>query len=141
MYKTNTFSLQAKAELSVVSNAASISMEEIIPVNVSDATLLAPEEVYDKKQGEVKDQSEMNQEERRRARKQKKMAKRKDNAIKAKEQELLAKSRPASASGFVDRRSKTKAVKELIGQKNVTVIGKDGKKMKQDKVVTSASLF
>lgn len=116
-------------------------MEEIIPVNVSDATLLAPEEVYDKKQGEVKDQSEMNQEERRRARKQKKMAKRKENAVKAKEQELLAKSRPASASGFVDRRSKTKAVKELIGQKNVTVIGKDGKKMKQDKVVTSASLF
>ncbi|KAI8335544.1 U3 small nucleolar ribonucleoprotein complex, subunit Mpp10 [Chlamydoabsidia padenii] len=131
----------AKAELSVVSNAASISMEEIIPVNVSDATLLAPEEVYDKKQGDIKDQSEMTQEERRRARKQKKMAKRKENAIKDKERELLAKSRPASARGFVDRQSKTKAVKELIGQKNVTVIGKDGKKMKQDKTVTSASLF
>ncbi|ORZ04951.1 Mpp10 protein-domain-containing protein [Absidia repens] len=131
----------AKAELSVVSNAASISMEEIIPVNVSDATLLAPEEVYDKKHGDIKDQSEMDQDERRRVRKQKKTMKRKENAVKEKERELLAKSRPASASGFVDRQSKTKAVKELIGQKNVTVIGKDGKKMKQDKTVTSASLF
>ncbi|CAO3609356.1 unnamed protein product [Cunninghamella echinulata] len=131
---------QAKAEMTIVSNAASISMEEVIPVNVSDGTLLAPEEVYDKKQGEVKDKSEMDQNERRKERKQKKLQKRKERDLKEKERQLIQKSKP-SGSFKETRQTKTKAVKELLGQKNVTLIGKDGKKLKQDKVITSSSLF
>ncbi|KAI9300757.1 U3 small nucleolar ribonucleoprotein complex, subunit Mpp10 [Cunninghamella echinulata] len=123
---------QAKAEMTIVSNAASISMEEVIPVNVSDGTLLAPEEVYDKKQGEVKDKSEMDQNERRKERKQKKLQKRKERDLKEKERQLIQKSKP-SGSFKETKQSKTKAVKELLGQKNVTLIGKDGKKLKQDK--------
>ncbi|KAI8073080.1 U3 small nucleolar ribonucleoprotein complex, subunit Mpp10 [Gongronella butleri] len=125
---------QAQPELTVVSNAASISMEEVIPVNVSDATLLAPEEVYDKPAADVKDRSEMDQDERKRARKAKKMQKKKDRAIKEKERQLL---QPKVA----ERHEKTKAVKELMSQKNVTMIGKDGKQIKKDKKITSASLF
>ncbi|CAO3624051.1 unnamed protein product [Cunninghamella blakesleeana] len=133
---------QAKAEMTIVSNAASISMEEIIPVNVSDATLLAPEEVYDKKRGEVKDKSEMDQDERKRERKQKKLMKRKERSLKEKERQIIEKSKPSGSTSLKEsRQTKTKAVKELLGQKNVTVIGKDGKKLNQDKAITSASLF
>ncbi|ORX43085.1 Mpp10 protein [Hesseltinella vesiculosa] len=127
---------QAQPELTVVSNAASISMEEVIPVNVSDATLLAPEEVYDKPAVDVKDRSEMDQAERKRARKVKKVQKRKDRALKEKERQLLHPNAKVN-----DRQAKTNAVKELMGQKNVTMIGKDGKQMKKDKKIASASLF
>ncbi|KAI8384623.1 U3 small nucleolar ribonucleoprotein complex, subunit Mpp10 [Radiomyces spectabilis] len=127
----------AKPEISIVSNAAAISMEDVTPVNVSDATLLAPEEVYDKKRGEVKSTSEMDQSERKRARQLKKKLKRKDKAMKEQQMKMIEKLNP----GLGHKQAKTKAVKELLGQKNVTVIGKDGKATSGDKPITSSALF
>ncbi|CAO3656200.1 unnamed protein product [Mucor fragilis] len=127
----------AKPEMTIVSNSAAISMEEVTPVNVSDATLLAPEEVYDKKRGDVKVAAEMDQDERKRLRAQKKKLKRKERDMKEREQKIMQKYNPQMGS----RQAKTKAVKELLGQKNVTVIGKDGQKKTTTKQVTSASLF
>ncbi|KAL7315302.1 U3 snoRNP protein [Mucor circinelloides] len=127
----------AKPEMTIVSNSAAISMEEVTPVNVSDATLLAPEEVYDKKRGDVKAAAEMDQDERKRLRAQKKKLKRKERDMKEREQKIMQKYNPQMGS----RQAKTKAVKELLGQKNVTVIGKDGQKKTTTKQVTSASLF
>ncbi|CAO3637073.1 unnamed protein product [Mucor hiemalis] len=127
----------AKPEMSIVSNSAAISMEEVTPVNVSDATLLAPEEVYDKKRNDVKTAAEMDQDERKRMRAQKKKLKRKERDMKERELKVIQKYNPQAGQ----RQAKTKAVKELLGQKNVTVIGKDGQKKSTSKAVTSASLF
>ncbi|KAI9486251.1 MAG: U3 small nucleolar ribonucleoprotein complex, subunit Mpp10 [Benjaminiella poitrasii] len=112
----------AKPEMTIVSNSAAISMEEVIPVNVSDATLLAPEEVYDKKRTETKATSEMSQEERKRLRAQKKKLKRKEKALKEREMKVMQKYNPQIGQ----KKEKMNAVKELLTQKNVTVIGKDG---------------
>ncbi|CAO3685648.1 unnamed protein product [Rhizopus microsporus] len=109
-----------KPEMEIVSNAAAISMEEIIPVNVSDATLLAPEEVYEKKRGEVKATTEMSQAERKKARALKKKLKRKEKEMKEKEKKIMQKYNPKMAQ----KEEKIKAVKDLLGSKNVTVIGK-----------------
>ncbi|KAF7729661.1 u3 small nucleolar ribonucleoprotein MPP10 [Apophysomyces ossiformis] len=125
-------------EITVVSNAAAISMEEIIPVNVADSTLLAPEEVYDKKKTDIKSTTEMDQSERKRARALKKKMKKKEKTMKEREQKVMEKMRPGSVP---PKQSKSKAVKELLGQKNVTMIDKDGKKQSTTKAVTSASLF
>lgn len=109
-----------KPEMEIVSNAAAISMEEIIPVNVSDATLLAPEEVYEKKRGEVKATTEMDQAERKKARALKKKLKRKEKEMKEKEKKIIQKYNPKMAQ----KEEKIKAVKDLLGSKNVTIIGK-----------------
>ncbi|KAI9271743.1 U3 small nucleolar ribonucleoprotein complex, subunit Mpp10 [Phascolomyces articulosus] len=107
-----------KTEMTIVSDAPAISMEEVTPVNVSDATLLAPEEVYEKKRGEVKNQSEMSQDERKRAHALKKKMKRKEKAMKEREIKLINKMNP----GMGHKHAKIKAVKELLGQKNVEII-------------------
>ncbi|KAG2201965.1 hypothetical protein INT47_000504 [Mucor saturninus] len=126
-----------KPEMSIVSNSAAISMEEVTPVNVSESTLLAPEEVYEKKRNDVKTAGEMEQDERKRLRAQNKKLKRKERAIKERELKIKQKYNPQVGQ----RQAKTKAVKELLGQKNVTVIGKDGQQKTTSKAVTSASLF
>ncbi|KAI8083748.1 U3 small nucleolar ribonucleoprotein complex, subunit Mpp10 [Thamnidium elegans] len=126
-----------KPEMTIVSNSAAISMEEVTPVNVSDATLLAPEEVYEKKRGEVKTAAEMEQDERKRLRAQKKKLKRKEREMKERELKIKQKYNPQIGQ----RQEKKKAVKELLTQKNVTVIGKDGQQKTTTKAVTSSSLF
>jgi len=113
-----------KPEITVVSNAAAISMEEVIPVNVSDATLLAPEEVFDKKRKDVKGETELDQVERAKLRAAKKKSKRKEKVMKEREIKVVEKMNP----GRGNKHAKSKAFKELIGQKNVSILDKDGKK-------------
>jgi U3 small nucleolar ribonucleoprotein component len=38
----------------VIADVGAITMEEAIPVTANDASMLAPEEVYEKKRGEIK---------------------------------------------------------------------------------------
>ncbi|KAI8870779.1 hypothetical protein GQ42DRAFT_111838, partial [Ramicandelaber brevisporus] len=60
------------ASITIVSDTAAIEMEEVIPLHVSEATGLAPEEVYDKKRGDVKADTELDKDERKRLRNRKK---------------------------------------------------------------------
>lgn len=54
-----------------IPNVSAIAMEEVAPVAVSDAAMLAPEEIFSGK-GDIKDESELTQEDRKRRRANKK---------------------------------------------------------------------
>ncbi|CAI2184095.1 11050_t:CDS:10, partial [Funneliformis geosporum] len=80
-----------KPEITIISDLPAISMEEVIPVNVSDAKLLAPEEVYDKKKGEIKGETEKDSNEKKRAHVAKKRAKKKEKLLKEREKKVIEK--------------------------------------------------
>ncbi|PKC15932.1 Mpp10 protein [Rhizophagus irregularis] len=111
-----------KPEISIIANVPAISMEEIIPVNVSDAKLLAPEEIYDKKKGEIRGKTEINSTEKNRIRAAKKRAKKKEKALKEREKKVIERMNP----GLGNKHSKQNILDSLIGQKNITIIDKDG---------------
>ncbi|XP_062381244.1 U3 small nucleolar ribonucleoprotein protein MPP10 isoform X1 [Sardina pilchardus] len=78
-------------EVKVVSNMPSIAMEEVAPVNASDATLLAPEEVKEKnKAGDLLGDSEKTTTDKKRERRQKKKVKRLKIQDKEKRQKVKA---------------------------------------------------
>ncbi|CAG8648342.1 14073_t:CDS:10, partial [Cetraspora pellucida] len=83
-----------RPEISVIADVPAIAMEEIIPVHVSDGTLLAPEEVYDKKKQEVKGDTEMDSNEKKRARAAKKRLKKKEKKLKEREKKVVEKLKP-----------------------------------------------
>ena len=59
-------------ELKIVRNVASIAMEEVAPVGASNAALLAPEEIIDKRKGELMADADKTQTDRKRERRSKK---------------------------------------------------------------------
>jgi U3 small nucleolar RNA-associated protein MPP10 len=74
-----------------------IAMEEILPVHVSDARGVAPEEVYGAKRGReaiLRDDSELNQQERKRVRGSKKAARRKARQAKLADEKLISRLQP-----------------------------------------------
>ncbi|XP_010465335.1 PREDICTED: U3 small nucleolar ribonucleoprotein protein MPP10 isoform X2 [Camelina sativa] len=83
-------------EMSIQTNVPAIAMEEVAPVAVSDATMLAPEEIFSGK-GDIKDESELTQEERKRRRAKKK---RKFKAESAKEPVKKARDATTGSEGL-----------------------------------------
>ncbi|KAG0288403.1 hypothetical protein BGZ96_007834 [Linnemannia gamsii] len=128
-----------KAELTVVTNAPAISMEEAIPVGVADAAMLAPEEIYSAGKAPVKGDTELEQAERKRKRSAAKRSKKAENKERAQKEAERAAEREAkdrrlgrqvgdkgNAKTIV--RDKMDAVKTLSGQKGVSFIDRDGNK-------------
>ncbi|KAL6075706.1 Small ribosomal subunit assembling AARP2 protein [Balamuthia mandrillaris] len=104
-------------DLTVKPNLPAINMEEIIPIGVSDASLLAPEEVYEKPQKEVKGEDERTQEERKAARRSKKARRRKAQRQKQQDEKLVKKLNP----GLGNKHTVQSALDQLKNARNVTI--------------------
>merc|ERR1719510_1198822 len=100
---------QKSAELKIVRNIPSIAMEEVAPVAATNAVLLAPEEVVDKKKGELMDDREKTKTDRKRDKREKKAKLKAKIKEKERKEKLVAKIKP----GLGNKYSKEKALKKL----------------------------
>ncbi|XP_073762284.1 U3 small nucleolar ribonucleoprotein protein MPP10 isoform X1 [Danio rerio] len=127
-------------EVKVVSNLPTITMEEVAPVNVSDATLLAPEEIKEKnKAGDILGDTEKTTTDKKRERRKKKKLKR----LKIHEREKRQKLKEAARGGADDgKKKKSKAeveqtIKKLTKGGKAKVLTNDG----MDKALRSSQAF
>ncbi|XP_072880837.1 U3 small nucleolar ribonucleoprotein protein MPP10 [Hemitrygon akajei] len=124
-------------ELKIVSNLPSISMEEVAPVNVSEATLLAPEEIKEKgRAGVLQGENEKTPTDKKRERRQKK--KLKHLRIRAKEmrQKSLEKQN-VKLSNKEEKKMNVQKAKKLAQQGMVLLLKDEGK----DKTLRSSKAF
>ena len=129
-------SFQPKPELKVVSNVPVISVEEVAPVAVSDAMMLAPEEIHEKKK-EQKGGTEKTETDKKRERRAKKRRQHERAVSRQKRTKLMEKLNP----GLGNKHSKKAALKKLEkdhkSSQNVSVLKDEG----SAKAVRSSSVF
>eukprot|EP01114_Cavostelium_apophysatum_P005066 TRINITY_DN1565_c1_g1_i1.p1 TRINITY_DN1565_c1_g1~~TRINITY_DN1565_c1_g1_i1.p1 ORF type:complete len:620 (+),score=241.26 TRINITY_DN1565_c1_g1_i1:75-1862(+) len=101
------------------SNLPAIAMEEVIPITVSDATRLAPQEVMARDKKEFKSKDELTTEERKSMRRAKKSANKLEKNKKEKEKKMLEKSDPKFAES--QKKSQLAAIEQIKDKKNVSV--------------------
>ena len=95
--------------MKVIRNAATLTMEEVAPVAMSDANLLAPQEIVDKKRGDEIGTTEKEVTDKKRDRRKKKAKQRQKKKEHEKREKVVNKLNP----GLGNKYSKAKAMKEL----------------------------
>lgn len=126
---------QKSAELKIVRNLPTIAMEEVAPIAASNATLLAPAEVVDKAKGELMDDAEKTETDKKRERREKKAKKSAVRKNRERREAQVEKMNP----GLGNKYSKKKALKkieEAEKQGKVSTI-----KGSKDKSVKSSTAF
>ncbi|KAF6078683.1 M-phase phosphoprotein 10 [Phyllostomus discolor] len=124
-------------EIKVVSNLPAITMEEVAPVSVSDAALLAPEEVKEKnKAGDIKTAAEKTATDRKRERRKKKQRKHMKIKEKEKRKKLLEQSNPDQA-GKYSKAVAAEKLKQLTRAGRASLLKDEGK----DKALKSSQAF
>nr|SVE73675.1 EOG090X09DZ [Daphnia atkinsoni] len=99
----------AEPDVKIVNNMPSIVMEEIAPVTVSDANLLAPQEVQDPTRGVLKGTTEKEKTDRLRERRKKKSTQR----VRHKERERTEKAVDKANPGLGNVHAKTRVLRNL----------------------------
>ncbi|NWS34425.1 MPP10 protein, partial [Polioptila caerulea] len=124
-------------EVKIVSNLPAISMEEVAPVAVSDAALLAPEEIKEKnKAGDIKTDAEKTPTDKKRELRRKKLRKRMRRREKEKRQKLLEKMKPEQGTKLSKKAAVAK-LKRLTKEGKASLLKDEGK----DKALKSSQAF
>lgn len=108
----------AKPSLDITVDVPAIQIEEVMPSHVSSAQTLAPQEIFAPNTKPLKASEELTKEEKKRAHAAKKNSKSKARKQRDQTKKLIEKANP----GMGNKHAKEKAMKELLGQSNVTII-------------------
>ncbi|UTT91942.1 hypothetical protein NDA17_007688 [Ustilago hordei] len=117
-----------KATVQTLTNAPSVSIETALPATASSSTMLAPEEVYERSRHSTAMEgakSEMTPEEKQRLHNKLRQEKRQRNEKIQDTRKALEMSGLVRAKKVNEKEEKQQALKKLVGNRGVSVIGKD----------------